>query len=281
MILFKVTETLQQYFNKLQNKNCKIGFVPTMGALHEGHLSLIKESRKACDITVCSIFVNPTQFNDKKDFEKYPVTIDSDIFLLETNHTDILFLPSVDEIYAEGINKLQHFDIGYLENILEGKYRPGHFQGVCNVVFRLLKIVNPNTIFLGRKDYQQYLILKKMMEQFYPAINVKAVEIAREANGLAMSSRNMRLSTNAREKAAALNRALKFIQENFGKKPVDLLIQQAKDIILENGFEKINYVEICDAASLLPVKGDAGNKQLIALAAAFIEDVRLIDNALL
>ncbi len=280
MILFKTTETLQQYLNKLQSKNCRIGFVPTMGALHEGHLSLIKESRKLCDITVCSIFVNPTQFNDKKDFEKYPVTIENDIFLLETNHTDILFLPSVDEIYAEGINKLQHFDIGYLENIQEGKYRPGHFQGVCNVVFRLLKIINPNTIFLGRKDYQQYLILKKMMQQFYPAINVQAVDIVREANGLAMSSRNMRLSSNAREKAAALNKALKFIQENFGRQPVDQLIQQAKDMMLENGFEKINYVEICDAATLLPVTSDNGSKQLIALAAAFIEDVRLIDNVI-
>jgi pantoate--beta-alanine ligase len=281
MILFKTTETLQHYLNKLQSRNCTIGFVPTMGALHEGHLSLIKESRKVCDITVCSIFVNPTQFNDKKDFEKYPVTIDNDIFLLETNHTDILFLPSVNEIYSEGINNLQQFDIGYLENIQEGKYRPGHFQGVCNVVFRLLKIVNPNTIFLGRKDYQQYLILKKMMQQFYPAINVHAVDIAREANGLAMSSRNMRLTANAREKAAALNKALKFIQQNFGKQPVDQLIQQAKDIILENGFEKINYVEICDAATLLPVTSDTTNKQLIALAAAFIEDVRLIDNVLL
>jgi pantoate--beta-alanine ligase len=281
MIFFKTTETLQHYLNKLQSRNCTIGFVPTMGALHEGHLSLIKESRKVCDITVCSIFVNPTQFNDKKDFEKYPVTIDNDIFLLETNHTDILFLPSVNEIYSEGINNLQQFDIGYLENIQEGKYRPGHFQGVCNVVFRLLKIVNPNTIFLGRKDYQQYLILKKMMQQFYPAINVHAVDIAREANGLAMSSRNMRLTANAREKAAALNKALKFIQQNFGKQPVDQLIQQAKDIILENGFEKINYVEICDAATLLPVTSDTTNKQLIALAAAFIEDVRLIDNVLL
>jgi pantoate--beta-alanine ligase len=280
MILFKTTETLQQYLNKLQGKNCRIGFVPTMGALHEGHLSLIKESRKLCDITVCSIFINPTQFNDKKDFEKYPVTIENDIFLLETNHTDILFLPSVDEIYSEGINQLQHFDIGYLENIQEGKYRPGHFQGVCNVVFRLLKIVNPNTIFLGRKDYQQYLILKKMMQQFYPAINVQAVDIAREANGLAMSSRNMRLSSNARAKAAALNKALQFIQENFGKQPVDQVIQQAKDMMLENGFEKINYVEICDAATLLPVTGDTRNKQLIALAAAFIEDVRLIDNVI-
>ncbi len=281
MILFKTTATLQHYLNKLRNKSLTIGFVPTMGALHEGHLSLIKESRKTCNITVCSIFVNPTQFNDKKDFEKYPVTIENDIFLLETNNTNILFLPSVNEIYPGGINKLQHFDIGYLENIQEGKYRPGHFQGVCNVVFRLLEIVNPNTLFLGRKDYQQYLILKKMMQQFYSTVNVQAVDIARESNGLAMSSRNMRLSNSAREKAAILNKALHFIQQNLSVRSVDELVQKAKDSILENGFDEINYIEVCDAETLLPVTNETKHKQLIALAAAFIEEVRLIDNIML
>jgi pantoate--beta-alanine ligase len=281
MILFKTTTTLQQYLNKLQSKNVTVGFVPTMGALHEGHLSLVNESRKTCDITVCSIFVNPTQFNDKKDFEKYPVTIENDIFLLETNHTDILFLPSVREIYPHGISKLQHFDVGYLENIQEGKYRPGHFQGVCNVVFRLLKIVKPNTLFLGRKDYQQYLILKNIMQEIFPAINISGVDIAREPNGLAMSSRNIRLSVDARSKASALHEALEFIQQHFGGQPIDALVQQAKNIILANGFEKINYVEVCDAATLMPATNDISDKKLIALAAAFIEDVRLIDNVMI
>jgi pantoate--beta-alanine ligase len=281
MIIFKTIAALQRYLNKLHNKNIRTGFVPTMGALHQGHISLIKESRTQCDVTICSIFINPTQFNDKNDFEKYPVTLENDIFLLETNHADILFLPSVKEIYPDGINKLQHFDIGYLENTQEGKYRPGHFQGVCNVVFRLLKIVNPNTLFLGRKDYQQYLILKNMMQPIFPAINIKAVDTTREPNGLAMSSRNMRLSDDARTKASALHKALQFIQQNIGTQTIDALAQQAKNIILANGFKKINYVEVCDASTLLPVTDDISNKKLIALAAAFIEDVRLIDNVII
>jgi pantoate--beta-alanine ligase len=281
MIIFKTIAPLQRYLNKLQNKNVAVGFVPTMGALHEGHLSLVNESRKTCDITVCSIFVNPIQFNDKKDFEKYPVTIENDIFLLETNHADILFLPSIKEIYPDGINKLQHFDIGYLENIQEGKYRPGHFQGVCNVVFRLLKIVNPNTLFLGRKDYQQYLILRNMVHHIFPFININAVDIARESNGLAMSSRNMRLSDDARVKASALHEALQFIQQYFGAQPIDALIRQAKNIILTNGFKKIDYLQICNTATLLPATDNTSDEKLIALAAAFIEDVRLIDNVII
>lgn len=215
MILFKTTAPLQDHLGKLHNKNVKIGFVPTMGALHQGHISLIKECKRKCDIIICSIFINPTQFNDKKDFEKYPVTIENDIYLLETNKTDILFLPSVDEVYPNGFDQLQHFNLGYLENILEGKYRPGHFQGVCNVVYKLLDIVKPDIIFLGRKDYQQYLVLKKMMQEFFPEINIDAVDIKREKSGLAMSSRNMRLTDEARNKATAIHKNLKCIQQNI------------------------------------------------------------------
>ena len=280
MILFKTTEALQHYLNKQRCQNATIGFVPTMGALHQGHISLIKACKEKCDITVCSIFVNPTQFNDKNDFEKYPVTIENDVFLLETNNTDVLFLPSVHEIYPEGLQQLQHFYIGNLETILEGKYRPGHFQGVCNVVFRLLKIVNPAELFLGRKDYQQYLVLKKMMQQFYPSINITAVDIAREASGLAMSSRNMRLSADTRGKAAAIYNALNFIKQNIHHTAIGGLQQKAKEKILLSGFNKIDYIEVCDAETLMPVSS-INNKPLVALAAAFIDGVRLIDNILL
>ena len=172
MILFKKTQQLTQYLQKLRNSTVSVGFVPTMGALHQGHISLILKAKKECDIVICSIFVNPVQFNNQHDFEKYPVTIEDDILLLEENKTGILFLPSVAEIYTEGIDKLQHFDIGYLENILEGVYRPGHFQGVCNVMHRLLNIVKPDKLFLGQKDYQQVLVLKAMMESFYPKVNI-------------------------------------------------------------------------------------------------------------
>lgn len=281
MILFKTIRPLQTKLEKLRNNKLKIGFVPTMGALHAGHLSLIKEAEKQCDIVVCSIFVNPTQFNDKNDFDKYPVTIEQDIFLLETNKTGILFLPSVNEIYPQGTAHLQHFELGYLENILEGKYRPGHFQGVCNVVHRLLNIVHPDILFLGRKDYQQYLVVKKMMQDFYPSINIKAVDTARETSGLAMSSRNMRLSEAARTKATAIYQSLQFIQQHITERDFDWLKERAKEKILQGGFDKIDYVEICDTETLMPVTVAGPGKKLIALAAAFIEDVRLIDNILL
>ncbi|HEX5150173.1 MAG TPA: pantoate--beta-alanine ligase [Parafilimonas sp.] len=281
MILFKTTGPLQKHLKKLADRGLSIGFVPTMGALHKGHLSLINECRKQCDITVCSIFVNPTQFNDRKDFERYPVTIENDIYLLETNKTDILFLPAVEEIYTGGLNQLQHFHLGYLENILEGKYRPGHFQGVCNVVYRLLSIVMPGTVFLGRKDYQQYLVLKTMMQQFYPLVKIALVDIAREPGGLAMSSRNMRLSEEALAAAGAIYQSLAFIKQNIFEKDIDILKSDARQKLLQQGFDKIDYVEICDTDTLLPVTTFDKEKELIALVAAFIENVRLIDNLML
>ena len=281
MILFKTTMPLKLQLQKFRNANCKIGFVPTMGALHEGHLSLIKECKKKCDVTVCSIFVNPTQFNDKKDFEKYPVTIENDIYILEKNNCDILFLPAVNEVYKNGLQQLKHFDLGYLENILEGKYRPGHFQGVCNVVYHLLDIVNPDTIFLGRKDYQQYMVLKKMMQQFFSGIIIELVDITREENGLAMSSRNMRLSNEAKNNASGIHESLKFIKQNIFAENVNALKEKAAKKILQYGFDKVDYVEICDAETLLPVTNIDKDKKMIALVAAFIENVRLIDNIFL
>jgi pantoate--beta-alanine ligase len=281
MILFKTVASLHNHLQKLRVQNLKIGLVPTMGALHKGHLSLIAACKRECDITVCSIFVNPTQFNDKKDFENYPVAIENDIYLLETNKTDILFLPSVDEVYKEGIQNLQHFGLGYLENILEGKYRPGHFQGVCNVVYRLLEIVKPGTMCLGKKDYQQYIVLKKMMQDFYPQISICLVDIVREESGLAMSSRNMRLSNGARNKAAAIYKSLRFIKQNISISDIEALKAQSNEKLLQSGFDKVDYVEICNTDTLLPVTNGTTEKNLIALVAAFIEDVRLIDNVTL
>jgi len=281
MILFKTTRPLQTHLKKLADKGLTIGFVPTMGALHNGHISLINDCRKHCDITACSIFVNPTQFNDQKDFEKYPVTIENDIYLLETNKTDILFLPSVEEVYADGLQQLKHFHLDYLENILEGKYRPGHFQGVCNVIYRLLNIVKPAIIFLGRKDYQQCLVVKTMMQEFFPSVKIGLSDIARQPNGLAMSSRNMRLSEEALVSAAAIYQSLQFIKQNISKKDIETLKTEAIQILLQHGFDKVDYVEICDAETLLPVSVFDKEKELIALIAAFIENVRLIDNLML
>jgi pantoate--beta-alanine ligase len=281
MILFKKAKPLTEYLQKSRNQNVSVGFVPTMGALHNGHISLIKKAKNECDIVVCSIFVNPVQFNNKTDFEKYPVTIEQDILLLEENKTDILFLPPVEEIYPNGTDKLQHFELGYLENILEGFYRPGHFQGVCNVVHRLLNIVEPGEVFFGQKDYQQTLVVKKMMQQFHQQTKMVVEEILREDDGLAMSSRNMRLSEDARKKATAIFKALQFIKQNIAEKNFEELQNHAAKIILKNGFDKIDYIEIRDAENLQAVKHFTQHTKLIALVAAYIEDVRLIDNMLI
>lgn len=281
MILFKKANALTERLQKLRNKKVSVGFVPTMGALHNGHISLITKARKECEIVVCSIFVNPVQFNNKTDFEKYPVTIEQDILLLEENKTDILFLPSVNEVYPNGTNNLLHFDLDYLENILEGFYRPGHFQGVCNVMHNLLNVVKPNKLFLGQKDYQQILVLKKMMQSYFPSTKIIVEETLREDDGLAMSSRNMRLSNNARKKATAIFKALQFIKQNIATKNFEELKTEASEIILKNGFDKIDYIEICDAENLQAVNHFTQQKKLIALVAAYIENVRLIDNLLI
>lgn len=278
MILFKKANALTEHLQKLKSKNVSVGFVPTMGALHSGHISLITQAKKESDIVVCSIFVNPVQFNNKTDFEKYPITIENDILLLEENGTDILFLPSVSEVYPNGIDKLLHFELDYLENILEGFYRPGHFQGVCNVVYNFLRVIKPGKLFLGQKDYQQTLVLKKMMQLYFPSVKINVEKTLREDDGLAMSSRNMRLSNDARKKATIIFKALQYIKQNIEKNNFDELKNNAAKMISDNGFDKIDYIEIANAETLLPENTLEKNKKLIVLAAAFIEDVRLIDN---
>lgn len=281
MILYKQKDDIQKRINSLKDEGKSIGFVPTMGALHEGHLSLIEASRKANDVTVCSIFVNPTQFNDPKDFEKYPVTIESDIAKLTEAGTDILFLPSVNEMYPGGTQTLQHYELGDLETILEGKFRPGHYQGVCNVVYRLFNIVKPHKAFFGQKDYQQCMVIQKLVELENLPIEIVVHQTVREDNGLAMSSRNLRLSDKEREKATAIYKSLLFIKENNKKFPVSELVEKATQMIVFAGFEKTDYVSICDATTLHPLEEIIEDTNAIALVAAFLQDVRLIDNMLL
>ena len=278
MILFKRTTDLTNYISALKNKGQTVGFVPTMGALHNGHLSLIQQSKTHCTSTVCSIFVNPTQFNDPKDFEKYPVTIEQDILLLEQAGADILFLPSVEEVYPAGLTSSIHYELGYLENILEGFYRPGHFQGVCQVVHTLLNIVQPDTIFMGRKDYQQCMVVKKLISLYNIHTVMQPGETLREADGLAMSSRNLRLNAESRAKAVAVYQALSFVKQNIRSKSIPQLKQEASEIITNAGFNRIDYVEICDANTLLPVEQANASVPSVALVAAFLDGVRLIDN---
>jgi len=281
MIVFKKVKQLSNNIQKLKHQGKKIGFVPTMGALHQGHISLIHLSKQQADINVCSIFVNPAQFNDPKDYEKYPVTIEQDLLLLEKNGNDLLFLPPVTEVYPGGVTENQHYALGFLEDILEGKYRPGHFQGVCKVMDRLLEIVQPDLLFLGQKDYQQCMVLKKLVELKGFATRIVISPTLREENGLAMSSRNMRLSENAKENATAIYQGLQYIKENVKNVPFGELKDNVADKLLKAGFEKVDYIEICNANTLEIINKYDTSIPMVVLCAAFIEGVRLIDNLLL
>jgi pantoate--beta-alanine ligase len=282
MIIFKKKTDLEAYLLLQKQKEKKNGFVPTMGALHAGHLSLIESSRKDNSKTICSIFINPAQFNDPKDFEKYPITIEKDIYMLESAGCDLLFLPSADEIYPGGIEAKQHYSLGYLETILEGKYRPGHFQGVCMVMNKLLDIVIPDNLYLGQKDYQQCMVISKLIELLgkKDSIKINVCPILREKDGLAMSSRNMRLNKEQREKAPSIYQSLQYIKRNLQKGDLTGLKAIAASNLEANRF-KIDYLEIADADSLQIINEWDGRTKLVAVAAAFLDEVRLIDNLLL
>ena len=280
MILFKSTADIRFFLDEMRKRGNSIGYVPTMGALHKGHISLIVNSKKVNQITVSSIFVNPTQFNNPKDFEKYPVTLQSDIDLLEQNGCDVLFLPTVAEMYSTGFNTIKRYNLGYLETVLEGKYRPGHFQGVCQVVDRLLQIVRPHNLYLGQKDYQQCMIIKKMIELVQMNINVIVCATLREGDGLAMSSRNMRLNKQEREQAVRISEVLLFIKKEIKAGYIGDLEERAIQYLSAAGF-KVDYVTIATADTLELLEYWDGSKNIVALAAAYMNEVRLIDNMLL
>jgi pantoate--beta-alanine ligase len=280
MIIFKHHGELKKYLQIRASSKSSIGFVPTMGALHDGHLSLLKKCRNVCNISVCSIFVNPTQFNNQDDFKKYPKTTEKDILILEENGCDVLFLPDEKEIYPDKSKRKKHFDLGYLETILEGKFRPGHFQGVCQVVEKLLNIVEPDLLFLGQKDFQQCLVIKKLIELMQKNIQLIICPILREESGLAMSSRNLRLNSTERKTAAELHRTLVLIKNNFdGNNFLGLKNKAIKD--LENKGFKVEYLELAKKNNLELVPDFKNKQELIILISAFLNDVRLIDNLLI
>lgn len=281
MILYKEAATLKKNLEKIIQSGKTIGFVPTMGALHRGHICLVSASKKRCDITVCSIFVNPTQFNDPKDFEKYPATISSDILLLEKKGCDILFFPSVNEVYPSGMKSATHYELGEIEYLLEGKYRPGHFQGVCQVVHRLLDIVNPDILVMGQKDYQQCIVIKRLILLLNQRVQLVTVNTLREETGLALSSRNLRLSDEQKRDAAGISKMLGHIAIHWSDTRAGELEKYATDYLLSNGFHKVDYVSIANADTLEPVNNAPKAGRLIALIAAFIGEVRLIDNMIL
>jgi len=281
MILYKIASQLQQYLEQQKAAGKTIGFVPTMGALHQGHISLINNSKATCDITICSIFVNPTQFNDAKDFEQYPITIEQDIDMLEMATCDVLFLPPVEEIYPNEIVKTKQFDLGFIETVFEGAYRPGHFNGVCMVVERLLNIVKPHQLFLGQKDYQQCIVIKRLVELMKADIKIIICPTSREENGLAMSSRNKRLSAEMKDKAKIIYQSFNKIKKDIVANNAAELVANAKESLLENGFDKIDYLSLANAKTLAPIELWDGSTQLVILVAAFTEGVRLIDNMVL
>lgn len=280
MRIFKKVFDIKDYLHQNKKMGVSIGFVPTMGALHQGHISLLETAKKNCSLIVCSIFVNPTQFNDKADFDNYPVTIESDIDKLESAGCDVLFLPTVTEMYPQGEAVNGKYNLGYLETVLEGKYRPGHFQGVCQVVHRLLNIIPANNLYLGQKDYQQCMVIKKMMQLTKINTNVIVCPTLREDDGLAMSSRNMRLNATERKKSVAIFEALTFIKKNIVPGDINPLKKQVFLRLVEKGF-KPDYVEIASADNLSIIDEWDGKLKLVALIAAFNGKVRLIDNLLL
>lgn len=281
MIIFKKKSDLTGWLQQQKQQNASIGFVPTMGALHEGHIFLIHTSVKETDVTIASIFVNPTQFNDPKDFEKYPITIERDIELLEKAGCTALFLPSVNEIYPPGEKGDDFYELGYLETVLEGKFRPGHFQGVCKVMYRLLSIVQPHHLFMGQKDYQQCMVIKKLIALSHFSTQLHICPTLREKEGLAMSSRNMRLTDEQKEKALAIYESLLYLKKEYSHKNFNQLKESVAQYLLESGFAKVDYIELANADDLSLMNEWDNRSPVVALIAAFMGEVRLIDNMVL
>jgi pantoate--beta-alanine ligase len=277
MLIFHTVRQLQQYLGLQKKKGFSTGFVPTMGALHQGHLSLIEQSNKITDLTICSIFVNPTQFNDPKDFEKYPVTIAADIEFLLKAGVHVLFLPSVMEIYPNGTTTSPHYNLGFLETVLEGEYRPGHFQGVYQVMHRLLAIVNADDLFMGQKDYQQCMVISHLIETEKIHTQLHIAPTLRETDGLAMSSRNVRLTKQQRQTAVAISQTLIEMKKQLQPGSLRKIKDDASAFLASKGF-KVDYTEIANADTLALVDNWNGSDPLVALIAAHIGEVRLIDN---
>ncbi len=280
MIIFNKAKGLYEYLAKQSLPKKSIGFVPTMGALHKGHLSLIKKCRKVAQMTICSIFVNPTQFNNPDDFKNYPKTIEKDIWMLEQAGCDILFMPDENEIYPHKKLKEKHYQLGYLETILEGKFRPGHFQGVCQVVERLLNIIDPDYLFLGQKDFQQCLVIERLIRLLHKKSKLIICPILREKDGLAMSSRNLRFNSSERNMAAELNRVLHSIKNNLARNNFSNLKNKAIIHLEKMGF-KVDYLELAKKNNLEVVNQNNQGEELVILVAAFLNEVRLIDNLLI
>lgn len=275
MKLVGTVKDLRQELMK-QGGSASVGFVPTMGALHEGHLSLVRKAVAENQVVVVSIFVNPTQFNDPKDLERYPRTLEADMKLLESTGCHLVFAPSVSEVYPEPDSR--KFNFGTLETVMEGKFRPGHFNGVAQVVSKLFDMVQPGKAYFGLKDFQQLAIIKNMVKQLNLPVEIVPCEIVREKSGLAMSSRNELLTSEQRSNAAIISKTLNAAKELCNKKNVHELTEWVVETINKNPFLDVEYFEIVDDEQLQPVKSWDEKNTKVGCVAVFCGKIRLIDN---
>ena len=276
MEIYKTKLKLQKALGYFRAKGKTIGFVPTMGALHQGHVSLIRASKAANSCTVCSIFINPTQFTNLKDLEIYPRPIERDVELLENEAVDILFLPSEQEMYPG--HESWNIDLQGLDTLWEGKSRPGHFQGVCQIVYKLFDLVKPTRAYFGQKDFQQSAIISRMNNLLEIPIELVRCPIIREADGLAMSSRNIHLKGSLRENAAVISHALFQAFENSKSYSVAETIHKAVQTITYNGSLSLDYFAVVNAENLEAISNWDDTFSIIALVAVMAGDTRLIDN---
>ena len=277
MLLFETQLALIEHLKVISNSKTTLGFVPTMGALHQGHLSLVETSLQNNDLTIVSIFVNPTQFNNSEDLEKYPRNLESDIAKLQTiSNNVIVYAPTVDDIY-EGNTTAKSLYFDGLENQMEGKFRPGHFDGVGTIVKRLFEIVKPTNAYFGEKDFQQLQIIKKLVEKENFSINIVECPIFREENGLAMSSRNERLSPNERNAAAIIYQTLLEVQHKFSTEPLSEIEHWVNQVFENQPDFKLDYFEIADETTLLTCKSKNPDQKSRAFIAVFVNNIRLID----
>jgi len=284
-----VTNTIKATVDLLDLKRKEgrsIGLAPTMGALHRGHLTLIHQAKAENDFVVCSIFVNPVQFNNKEDLEKYPRTFEADFRLLESEGCDLIFAPEVNEMYPNNIEPLAVYDLNGLDKPMEGEFRPGHFQGVCVIVHKLFNIINPTRAYFGEKDFQQLAIIRHMAKSQNPDVNIVGCSIVRDADGLALSSRNMRLSESERQIAPMIYKTLLQAKlkietsKEISLTPI-LLKQWISDQISSYPTLRPEYVEVVDMYTLQPVNDWNGSKEVIVCVAVYDGSVRLIDNIVL
>ena len=277
-MLITTIKEIQGYLNGKTAQGQSIGFVPTMGALHKGHLALVNRSKMENNLTVCSIFVNPIQFNNQDDLKKYPRTLIHDSKLLKESGCDVIFAPDASEMYPESETPCIDVEFGMLGNVMEGKFRPGHFIGVAIVVKKLFDIVHPARAYFGKKDFQQLAIIRHMVSTLHLPVEIVACETVREADGLAMSSRNMRLTIAERNLAPKIYQVLSKLKGKARKLPVRELKEWAIKKIQENSELRVEYFEIGDKESLLPLENWRQKERAMAFTAVFLGDVRLIDN---